>query len=76
MSLDAHGVPIRRGVPRQFTFDVDAIELLVALAPSKKCMGKYLSELVRRDHIRRLDQAQMERGGQVDLIDVGGLDDE
>ena len=28
MSLDAHGVPIRRGVPRQFTFDVDAIELL------------------------------------------------
>jgi hypothetical protein len=43
----------RRGIACNFTFDVDAIQLLHDMVPSHKGYGRYLSELIRNEQIRR-----------------------
>jgi hypothetical protein len=74
MGLDHNGVPIRRGVPRQLTFDPDAWELLQQLAPTAKSYGRYVSELIRRDAIRRAEWAQRQAGQPPILVEVGADD--
>jgi hypothetical protein len=59
----------RKGKPLTFQFDYDVVELLYLLAPTKKAIGRYLSELVRRDHVRRQDWARA--GQEADLVEVG-----
>jgi hypothetical protein len=44
---------VRRGIARNYTFDVDAIQLLHDMVPSHKGYGRYLSELIRNEQIRR-----------------------
>ena len=39
MALDDNGVPVRRGVPKQFTIDHDAVLALEALAAGPKSPG-------------------------------------
>jgi hypothetical protein len=52
----AMGLPegyVRKGRPLNFQLDHDAVELLYEMVSSKKGHGKYISELIRRDAIRR-----------------------
>jgi hypothetical protein len=44
---------VRKGRPCYFQLDFDAWELLQALSPTDKSYGRFLSELIRRDHARR-----------------------
>jgi hypothetical protein len=45
---------IRRcGVLKQFTFDLDALPLLEELCPSPKAVGRFLSELIRKEKALR-----------------------
>jgi hypothetical protein len=50
---------VKRGVPCNFAFDVDAIELLREMVPSKKGYGRYLSELLRNEQIRREERQRI-----------------
>ena len=59
MALDDNGVPVRRGVPKQFTIDFDAVEGLEALASGPKSQGKLLSELIRAEISRREERARL-----------------
>ena len=74
MALDDNGVPVRRGKPLQFSFDFDVVELLYTLAPTKKGVGRYLSELVRRDHALRRQWERVQTGQPPDVVDVQGLE--
>jgi hypothetical protein len=44
---------MRRGVAQTLTLDVDAVELLPQLAPSTKCYGRFMRELIRQEWVRR-----------------------
>ena len=68
MALDEHGMPVRRGIPKQFTLDHDAAKLLEELASGPKGQGHLISELVRREHIRRQERQQ------AGLVAVGTAD--
>jgi hypothetical protein len=55
-------------------FDHDAWAMLGELAPTQKSFGRYLSELVRRDYIRRQEWQQL-RAAVPELVDVGAGDE-
>ena len=59
MALDDNGVPIRRGVAKQFTLDFDAVAVLEALAPGPKAQGRLISELLRAEMCRREERARL-----------------
>ena len=63
----------RKGKPLMFQFDFDAVEMLYEIAPTRKAIGRYLSELVRRDYLRRQEWSRV-RAGLPDLVEVGGDD--
>jgi hypothetical protein len=44
------------------------------LAPTYKAYGRYISELIRRDYVRRQEWAKA-RASLPDLIEVGALAD-
>jgi hypothetical protein len=44
---------VRRGIPCNFTFDPDAVQLLHEMVPSKRGYGRYLSELLRNERLRQ-----------------------
>jgi hypothetical protein len=44
--------------------------MLRELAPTYKAYGRYVSELIRRDYIRRQEWQQV-RSGLPDLVEVG-----
>jgi hypothetical protein len=54
------GVPKygRQGRIVNLQFDHDALAMLKELAPTRKSYGRYLSELVRRDYIRKTEWQQ------------------
>ena len=60
----------RKGKLLMFQFDFDAVDMLYEIAPTKKAVGRYLSELVRRDYVRRQEWAKA-RAGLPDLVEVG-----
>jgi hypothetical protein len=49
----------RRGTPCNFTFDTDAIELLREMVPNRKGYGRYLSELLRNEQIRKEERQRI-----------------
>ena len=51
--------PTRCGKAAVFTFDHDALDLLSVLAPSKKAQGRFLSELIRQEQVRRETRREM-----------------
>ena len=59
MALDEHGVPVRRGVPKQFTIDFDAVKVLEELASGPKGQGHLISELLRAEVSRREERAKV-----------------
>ena len=61
----------RKGKPIQIQMDFDAVEMLHQLAPTRKGYGRYLSELIRRDYIRRQEWEQAQAGRQAGLVEVG-----
>jgi hypothetical protein len=61
----------RKGKVVTFSLDKDAWELLKAQAPTMKAYGRYISELIRREAIRRQDWER----GRPDLIVVAALID-
>lgn len=75
MALDANGVPIRRGIARQLTFDHDAWELLQQMSPTRKGYGRYVSELIRRDYLWRQEWQRLRAVEQEMLVEVGACDD-
>jgi hypothetical protein len=65
----------RKGKPLLFQFDFDAVEMLYEIAPTKKSIGRYLSELVRRDFIRRQEWQRRRALEQEVMVEVGTSDD-
>jgi hypothetical protein len=66
--------PIKKGVPKNYTLDADAIELLRILAPSHMRHGSFISELIRREwHQREARRAERERIKQLLVADEGDL---
>jgi hypothetical protein len=61
---------VRKGCVRTLQFDHDAWAMLVEIAPTCKSYGRYLSELIRRDYIRR-QEWQQARAAVPDLVEVG-----
>ena len=63
---------VRKGRMTSLQLDFDAYELLREIAPTDKSYGRYISELIRRDYIRRQEWAQVRALEQAVLVDVGG----
>ena len=53
---DAQG---RIGVAKNLTLDIEAVEMLEALSAGRHAQGRLLSELIRREAIRREERAQL-----------------
>lgn len=64
----------RRGKPLTFQFDFDAVEMLYEISPTSKAVGRYLSELIRRDYIRR-QEWEKARAALPALVEVGARND-
>jgi hypothetical protein len=62
---------VRKGRPLNFQIDHDAVQLLYEIVSSRKGHGKYISELIRRDAIRRQEWAQV-RAGLPAFVEVPG----
>jgi hypothetical protein len=45
----------RKGRPCNFTFEVEAVEILRTLCPNGKGFGKFLSDLIRQEEQRRIE---------------------
>jgi len=75
MALDANGVPIRRGVPKQFTLDHDAAKLLEELASGPKGQGHLISELLRAEVSRREERERLRHERQQERLAQVGTDD-
>jgi hypothetical protein len=56
---DTQQVPRRRGVAINITLDKDAAELLKEIAPHKKGHGRFVSELLRAERLRREERERM-----------------
>ena len=52
-------VPGRRGVPKNFTMDADAVALLEELVASPKGHGRFLSTLLRAEQARREERRKL-----------------
>ena len=76
MALDDNGVPVRRGVPKQFTIDHDAVQVLEALAAGPKAQGRLISELLRAEVCRREERARMRQAVEKALAEPVGVSDE
>ena len=48
--------PHRCGKAAVFTFDDDVLAMLAAMAPGKKSQGRFLSELIRQEVMRRIER--------------------
>ena len=62
---------VRKCKPLQFSFDHDAVAMLYELVPTKKAVGRYLSELIRRDYLRRQEWSRLQDLQQAALAEVG-----
>ena len=60
----------RKGRVCTFQLDFDAWELLQAISPTTKSYGRYLSELVRRDAVRRAEWQQVRETQEAGLVEV------
>ena len=61
---------VRKGRPLNFQIDHDAAEMLYQMVPTLKSHGRFLSELIRREHIRRQEWSRV-RAGLPELVEVG-----
>ena len=61
---------VRKGRPLNFQLDHDAAEMLYERVHTHKSHGRFLSELIRREYIRR-QEWQAVRAGLPDLVEVG-----
>jgi hypothetical protein len=59
----------RKGKVVHLQLDFDALAMLYELSPTRKSFGRYLSELVRRDYVRR-QEWEKARAGLPVLIEV------
>jgi hypothetical protein len=60
----------RKGCVKTLQYDVDAWAMLVEIAPTEKSYGRFISELIRRDYIRR-QEWQRVRAAVPELVEVG-----
>ena len=60
----------RKGHVATLQIDHDAWAMLLEIAPTYKAYGRYVSELIRREYIRR-QEWQRVRAGLPDLVEVG-----
>jgi hypothetical protein len=65
---------VRKGKMRSLQLDVDALEMLHELSPTRKAFGRFISELIRREYVRR-EKWQRRREQQPALAQVGTCDD-
>jgi hypothetical protein len=72
MTARGEGEP-RPGKCLIFQFDFDAVALLDELCEARQSFGRYLSELVRQDFVRRQEWEQVRAGTQPELVNVGAL---
>jgi hypothetical protein len=62
----------RNGRVCSLQMDLDALQMLREIAPSRKAFGRYLSELVRREYIRRQDWQRQQDLHQAARVEVAG----
>ena len=60
---------VRKGRVATLQIDHDAWAMLLELAPTDKAYGRYISELIRRDYIRR-QEWQRVRAELPELVEV------
>jgi hypothetical protein len=60
----------RKGRVCSFQLDFDAWELLQAISPTSKSYGRYISELIRRDAVRREEWRKLRETQEACLIEV------
>jgi hypothetical protein len=63
----------RKGRVTSLQLDFDAWQLLQEISPTRKGYGRYVSELIRRDAIRRQEWERLRAVEQAELVDVGAL---
>jgi len=64
----------RKGKVVALQLDFDALDMLRELAPTQRAYGRYFSELVRRDYVRRQEWQQLRAVQQAALVEVGAGD--
>jgi hypothetical protein len=52
-------MPERRGIAKNLTLDFDAAELLYEMVPSRKGYGRYVSELIRNERLRKEERDKL-----------------
>ena len=65
----------RKGKPLLFQIDFDAAEMLYEMVPTNKSHGRFISELIRRDYIRRQEWQRLRALEQPVLVEVGAGDE-
>ena len=73
---DARETPRRRGIAVNLTLDTDAAELLREIAPTKKGHGRFVSELLRAERLRREERARLRQAVLEALAEPVGARDE
>ena len=61
---------VRKGRPLNFQIDHDAAAMLSEMVPTLKSHGRFLSELIRREYIRRQEWQRL-RAAVSELVEVG-----
>ena len=51
-------------------------DMLREIAPTDKAYGRFISELIRREYVRKQDWQRLRDMQQPAMIDVGGLEDD
>jgi hypothetical protein len=62
---------VRKGKPIAYQFDHDAVVMLYELVPTNKSHGRFLSELVRREYLRR-QEWERARAALPAVVEVAG----
>jgi hypothetical protein len=61
----------RKGKMCAFQLDFDAVDMLREIAPTDKSLGRTISELIRREFIRRQEWVRRRERQQAGLAEVG-----
>ena len=67
---------VRKGRMTSLQLDFDAWDMLREIAPTDKAYGRFISELIRREYVRKQDWQRLRDMQQPAMIDVGGLEDD
>jgi hypothetical protein len=53
--------PHRRGIAKTITIDHDAVAILMELSGGKNCQGRFVSDLLRAERVRREEREKLRK---------------